>query len=55
MQPLTASLFHAAEFCGTVDGWQPIGPARTATDAARLVALVSRIRPHRLVKVRPVG
>ena len=48
-----SAAYVAATYRGTAAGWQPTGPARTAADAERMVALLQRIRPTYVAKVRP--
>jgi len=48
------SHIYVQTYYGTQDGWQPVGGRRTASDAERFCALLSRIRSNRISKVQAV-
>ena len=48
------SHLYVQTYCGTQDGWQPVGGSRTASDAERFCALLNRIRSNRISKVQAV-
>jgi hypothetical protein len=52
MSPLNAALVTVATYRGTALGWQPIGLPRSAASATVLAALVTRIRPDHITRIK---
>jgi hypothetical protein len=52
MSALNAALVTVATYRGTTLGWQPIGLPRPIASATALAALVARIRPDHITRIR---
>ena len=52
MSALNAALVTVATYRGTALGWQPIGLPRSPGAAAALAALVTRIRPDHITRIK---
>jgi hypothetical protein len=52
MSALSAALVTVATYRGTALGWQPIGLPRPVASATALVALVNRIRPDHITRIK---
>ena len=55
MSTTTTTRLTVATYRGIDLGWVPCGRPRTKPEAARLLALVDRIRPDYLNKTRPAA